>query len=244
MKPITWGTFTPCHLISLAVVPLFGVLLFLLLRKRRALTQRIVLFLLSLVGPAAIVYNLVMWHSPLEYLPLHLCSFSALLIPFFLLTKNQTVGNALPVFALGALCALLLNHGMAMVDVPSWVFFFFYVPHMMEFLIPLLALSFGLIQTKKRYVFTTMLFFFVFYTMDFFVNLALNRYFVAADLRDWSGALLRVNYMFSISPDGNPVLEFLWKLIPHQYVYLLPLFPVILGISALFSLIGAKIRKR
>ena len=43
--------------------------------------QTVVLGILSFSGIAAIIFNLVTWGSPYEYLPLHLCSLTAMVLP-------------------------------------------------------------------------------------------------------------------------------------------------------------------
>lgn len=64
-----------------------------------------ILGVLSFSGIAAIVYNLPKWNTPLEYLPLHLCSLNALVLPFAVLFRNKALCNLLPVWSLGALAA-------------------------------------------------------------------------------------------------------------------------------------------
>ena len=95
-----WGTFTPAHLISLLLVAVMGVGLYYLLKGKTQRLQTITLGILSFSGIAAILYNLLMWGSPLEYLPLHLCSLNAMVLPFAVFSKNKTLGNLLLLWAL------------------------------------------------------------------------------------------------------------------------------------------------
>jgi len=88
---MVWGTFSTNHIISLVATVCIIVALFFILRKRSQKVQTIVLGILSFSGMGAIIFNLLMWDSPLEYLPLHLCSLNALVLPFAVFTKNKTL---------------------------------------------------------------------------------------------------------------------------------------------------------
>jgi uncharacterized membrane protein len=67
-----WGFFTEVHIATLVFAVLIIGWLHLLLKNKSQKTQTIVLFLCSLLGVGAIIFNLLKWGSPLEYLPLHL----------------------------------------------------------------------------------------------------------------------------------------------------------------------------
>ena len=69
--------------------------LYFALRRASRKTQAVVLGALSFSGIVAIIYNLVTWGSPIEYLPLHLCSINAILLPIVVFTRNKTLGNLL-----------------------------------------------------------------------------------------------------------------------------------------------------
>ena len=108
----TWGSYTPTHFASLIVAVLIAVGLHFALRKRSETVQTWVLFVLSLYGVFALVYEIIVWgipSTPLQYLPLHMCAYNSLLTPVAVLTKNKTLGNLLPLFATGAALALLVN---------------------------------------------------------------------------------------------------------------------------------------
>ena len=90
-----WGFFTPQHILTLILAAAMITGLYYILKNKSHKIQTAVLFLLSLSGIAAIIYNLVTWGSPLEYLPLHLCSINALILPVAVLTRNKTLGNLL-----------------------------------------------------------------------------------------------------------------------------------------------------
>ena len=89
----TWGLFGIAHMISWPIAAGIIFALYFLIRKRSEKTQRIVLGILSFSGIAAIIYNLLEWGTPLEYLPLHLCSINAILLPIAIFTKNKESAN-------------------------------------------------------------------------------------------------------------------------------------------------------
>ena len=78
---MVWGSFGIVHILSLLLGAGIIVGLYFLLRPHGARLQTVVLGILSFSGIAAIVFNLVTWGSPYEYLPLHLCSLTALVLP-------------------------------------------------------------------------------------------------------------------------------------------------------------------
>ena len=54
----------------------------------------------------------------------------------------------------------------------------------------------------------------------------INDYTAKNSIINSSGEIVKVNYMFSITPD-NPVLELFYGIIPHQYWYMYLSFAVI-----------------
>ena len=104
-----WGSFGVVHFASLAIAALLVVGLYFALKKASLKVKTIVLGVLSFSGIAAIIYNLVTWNSPLEYLPLHLCSLNAMVLPIAVFTRSKTLSNLLLVWSLGALAALVVN---------------------------------------------------------------------------------------------------------------------------------------
>ena len=225
-----WGTFTLTHFITLAIGLLLILGLYGLGRLLKDPYRKWVYFGFSLLGYGAIIFNLVMWHSPLEYLPLELCSFNAMILPIVVLSKNKVLGNCLLLWSLGALIALIVNNGAANFDIFSWTFFWYYFPHVIEFGLPILLVRFGYIELKAKYIATTMGITLVLYTLVYFCNVGLNRYFAQNDIRDYKGDLIQVNYMFSICGKNeiNPLVIFLHSIIPFNYWHMYLAAPVIL----------------
>lgn len=92
---MTWGNFTVTHIVSLVIAIGIVVGLYFLLRKRSDKVKTAVLFVLSFSGIAAIIFNLIKWGSPLEYLPLHLCSIAAIVLPIAVITRSKVLNNLL-----------------------------------------------------------------------------------------------------------------------------------------------------
>ena len=228
-----WGTFTPQHIATLLLSIAVIVGLHFLLRKCAPKTQTVTLFVLSFAGIVAVVFNLLMWGFPLEYLPLHMCSIHALLLPATVLSKNRILGSLTLLWCLGAVLALIVNTGQAEFLIPSTTFFFFYIPHTLEVAVPVLLFSLGHIRFDFRTIPTTVAVTMGIYTAVHIANLFLNRFVQANGILNYFGEIAQINYMFSLSPEGNPLLELFWKIIPHPYWYMYMSIPLILAYFAL-----------
>jgi hypothetical protein len=102
------------------------------------------------------------------------------------------------------------------------------MPHVVELGIPVIMFKLGLVKKDARCIFSTLGITFVAYTIIHFINLGLNALIVANNMLDWKGDLIQVNYMYSLSSPGNPVLDLLYNILPHSYWYMLLLFPIML----------------
>ena len=214
-----WGFLSVNHIISLVVAAGIITGLFFLLRNRRDRTKQIVLGILSFSGIAAIIFNLLVWNSPLTYLPLHLCSLNALVLPVAVFTRSKTLNNLLLLWSFGALFALILNLSVADASIFSWVFLFYYFPHVLELGIPILMFALKLVKKDVKCIASTMLITILSYTVIHFINLLINDYAIKNNILDSSANILQVNYMFSITPE-NPVLALFYEIIPHPYWYM------------------------
>ena len=210
-----WGFCTPAHIISLVAAALMVLALYWILKNKSPKVQLWVLFPLSCSGIAAIIFNLLRWGSPLDYLPLHLCSLNALILPFAVLTRNKTIGNLLLVWCLGALVALVANFEMATTEFLGEAFCFYYFPHIFEFGIPLLLFKLGLVKKDARCIGSTIGITMLIYTLVHFCNKFINQY-----------SDTNVNYMFSIEAT-NPLTALFYQLIPYEYWYMYLAIPVV-----------------
>lgn len=222
-----WGFFTFAHIISLCVAIIINLILFIILKNKSEKTKTITLFILSLSGLAAIIFNLVMWDSPLEYLPLHMCSINAILLPFAVLTKNKTLSNLLLLWCLGAFIALVLNNNMMDTEILSSTFIFYYFPHVFECGIPILLFALKLVKLDVKCIATTVVLTMMIYTCVHLINVNLNNYFEINEIVNSQGEIIKVNYMFSITPD-NPVLQLFYKIVPYEYWYMYCIIPIVI----------------
>lgn len=224
-----WGFMTPAHIATLLAAAAMLVGLYYMLRSRSEKVQTAVLAVLSLWGVATIVYNQVRWGSPIEYLPLHLCSINAMLLPFAVLTRNKTLGNLLLVWCLGALAALVMNHEMMTTTLFGEAFIFYYFPHVFEFGIPVLLFKLKLVQKDARCIGSTLTLTMLIYTFVHLCNKLINAWCAAA------GNGIRVNYMFSVSAT-NPVVAVFHKLVPYEYWYMYLVLPIVaLYLTAVYA---------
>jgi uncharacterized membrane protein YwaF len=194
--------------------------LYYLLKKRSVRTQTIVLGILSFSGIAAIIFNLVTWGSPLEYLPFHLCSLNALVLPVAVFTRSKTLGNLLLVWSLGALAALVVNTAQAEYELLSATFAFYFFPHVLEFGIPILLFKLGLVKKDAKCILPTIAITMGSYTLIHCANVLLNRFCSNHDLET------RVNYMYSLWPE-NPLLQLFFNWVPVRYWYMYCIVPII-----------------
>lgn len=222
------GTFGLTHYLSLLFVVIINAVLYFILKALKEPYRKWVAFLVSLLGIAAIIYNLVKWNSPLEYLPLELCSFNAIILPIFILTKSKTLGNTLILWSLGALMALVLNHGASNFDIYGEVFFFYFYPHAIEFGLPIILVLLGYIKLESKYIFSTIGLTALIYTFTHLMNVLVNNYCIENNVLDYAGNVIQVNYMYSISPNGLPILTTFKEWIPYDYWYMYPILPIIL----------------
>ena len=222
-----WGSYGVVHIASLLLSAAIIVGLYFVLRKCSERVKTIVLFILSFSGISAIIFNLVTWGSPIEYLPFHMCSISAMLLPFAVVTKNKIINNLLLLWCVGALIALTLNQAQADYEIFSWTFFFYYFPHTLEVGIPILMFALGLVKKDVKYIGSTLGLTLYLYTTVHLLNVLLNNYAEANNIVDWAGNVVKLNYMYSIDPT-NPVLQIMYNLIPHPYWYMLVATPFIL----------------
>lgn len=221
-----WGSFGYVHLLSLVFAAAAVIGLYFILKNRSMMVKTIVLGILSFSGIAAIIFNLVQWGSPLEYLPLHLCSINAILLPIVVFTRNKQLGNLLLVWCLGALAALVVNQAQAEFVLFSSTFNFYFFPHVLEFGIPILLFKLKLVELDYKCIGSTLLLTIAIYTGVHLCNLALNAYCEANQILNSAGEVIKVNYMYSLVPE-NPLLALFRQWLPYDYWYLYLVFPIV-----------------
>jgi len=242
-----WGSYGLVHIITLIISACMILGIYFILRNRSEKTKVVVLFILSLSGLAAIIFNLVTWGTPLEYLPFHMCSITALILPIAILTRSKIFSNLLLFWCLGAAMAIICNQGQANYVIPSATFFFYYIPHTLEFGIPILMFALKIVKKDVRCIASTVVLTMAIYTVVHFINLALNSYCVANAVTNPSGEIVQVNYMYSLFAPV-PLMQAMYNLIPHSYWYMyvvVPFVVIYLGIVYLPEIIALiKSRKK
>lgn len=149
-------------------------------------------------------------------------------VPIAIISKNKTIGNMLVLWCLGALAAVLMNfYATGPKDLYDPTFLFFYLPHIFEFGIPIIAFKLGLIKLDYRTIPNTLILTIAIYTAVHFINLALIKHVAANNIVDNSGNPVIINYMYSIKTEGFALLNVFWKLLPHRYWYMYLVFPII-----------------
>lgn len=221
-----WGSYGLVHIITLIISACMILGIYFILRNRSEKTKVLVLFILSLSGLAAIIFNLVTWGSPLEYLPFHMCSITALILPIAILTRSKIFSNLLLFWCLGAAMAIICNQGQANYVIPSATFFFYYIPHTLEFGIPILMFALKIVKKDVRCIASTVVITMAIYTLVHFINLAINSYCAANAITTPSGEIIQVNYMYSLFAPV-PLMQAMYNLIPHSYWYMYVVVPFV-----------------
>ncbi len=242
LKELKWGSFGPVHITTLIISAVIIFATYFMLKNKTEKVKKIVLFLLSLWGPAAVIYNMVVWGpatSVIEYLPFHLCAINALLLPVLVLTRSNLLGNLLPIYSVGALLALILNTFQADFLIFDHVFFMFWLPHTLEFGIPILMIALGLVKIHPKYIPACLGITVTMYTAIHFINLWLNDYIVAHNITYSDGELIRVSFMYSLyecGGKGNPMFDLFYSIIPYDYFYMLCAIPLIAIVYLLMNM--------
>ena len=239
-----WGSFGVVHIATLVFAAAVIVGLYFALRKASDKVRTVVLGVLSFSGIAAIIFNLVAWGSPIEYLPLHLCSLNAMILPIAVFSRNKVLCNLLLVWCLGALAALVVNFAQAEYLLNSWTFAFYYFPHVLEFGIPILLFALKMVDMHPKYILSTLGITMAIYTGVHLCNLGINAWLEKHNVLDYAGNLIQVNYMYSIVPE-NPLLALFKQIIPLDYWYMymiVPILAVYLTIVYLPQILRARVK--
>ena len=220
------GFFSLTHVITLFIGAGLIIGLYYILKQLTEKNQHTLLFVLSFAGIAAILFNLFTWGSPLEYLPFHLCSLNAMVLPFAVYKKHEMLSNLLLLWSLGALVALVINSAQAHFEIFSLTFFFYFFPHVLEFGIPILLFKLGYVKKRIKYIWSTVAITLVAYIIIHIINVIINNYCLKNGVLNPSGEIIQVNYMFSITPE-NPLLALFYSWIPYPFWYMIPVILVV-----------------
>lgn len=224
---MTWDFFGPVHIISLVLAVIIIYVMYLALRKTSEKTKLWVMGTISFLGILSMIYNILFLGNPLENLPLHLCSFNAIVLPYAVFTKHKKICNMLLLWCLGAFVALILNNGIVGLPVLGWRSFFYYFPHVFEFGIPILMFVFGLVEKDYKTIPMTIVVLLILFVMTFTANEVINGFVAQYGLLTPEGKPVVANYMFSSDPTANPLVALFYSIIPIKFFYMLLALPIV-----------------
>lgn len=214
---MAWGFLTPQHIITIILTFIVAIAIPLILSRVESKISDRVLFILSLFGIAGVIGNLIIGIQEgifLKKLPLHLCSYNALLLPIAVKTKNNKLCTTLSVWSIGALIAILLNEEAVGYVLMGPKFLIYYIPHVFEFSVPLAMLFLNKFNTKLKDCIWAVSFTAVMYTFSY----AISEVIISTGTD--------VNYLFGVGPT-NFVTEFFYSILPYKYLYMFTTFPII-----------------
>ena len=213
-----WGFLSLAHIISLLLVLVFITITHFSLAKLNQEIKTIVLFIFSLIPVAAIIYNLIVYHSPLENLPLDVTEICALVMPFVILFPRKGPANFLLLNVLSAACGLLFNNAPES-GYFSMTSIFYYFPMMMSFSLPILIFTLDFSDLDIKYLPVTLGIGIALYTSVHFINMGINAYCAANNVLNWVGEVISVNYMATIYPTTK-ILKAFYSILPFKFWYM------------------------
>ena len=168
-----------------------------------------------------------------SYLPLHLCNINLWLLPVAVLSRNKYL-KAFPFYfgSAGAVMALVTPglgySGYSLLLPRVWGFYF---THFAVLISCVALVTLGLFKPSFKLIPKSLLFIEGINLFTFLVNV----FFVYTGLWEYA------NFMFSMSPSGNPVLKFFWNILPVPFLYqnllAVILIPYILIVTAIYQAI-------
>lgn len=135
--------------------------------------------------------------SIVDMLPFHLCALNAIVMPIAVFKKNKTLLNYMYAIALPAAAAAMLTPAVSYYGryfYFSWQILFFFIDHGLMTLVPVLAISSGLMRPDAKMLPRILLLFLAYSACIYAVN-----------------KLLGENFMFLNYPDEGTVMAFFAK---------------------------------
>ena len=234
--------FNGTYFLLLGLIIAVAVIITLLLRKKSEDVRRKVLIGICLLNIFVfIIYKFGLWYGtyglPDTYefeiwaeLPLHLCNISLMLLPIGLIfRKDFILSYGVYISPLGAILAITFG-------CPGFTGLNIFYPHMLGFyfthsvlvLVGILLVILGIFKPSFKKIPSMILLIMVMSFGGFLVSA-----FLQATISDLAAL---PNYFYTMSTDGISILDFLWKLIPVRYLYLLPGVAIIGGYACLLTL--------
>lgn len=145
-------------------------------------------------------------------LPFNPCNIVLLLFPAALWKKNDyLLSYCVYMGIISTLLAICMpQQGYAGYSIFQWHTFGFFLLHSLGVFIPVSVVVLGLYRPKYRDIFKAVTVLLICTAFSFLLSLALRE----------SGLCAFANYSFTMDPEGNPVLELCYRLIPVKGLYL------------------------
>jgi len=153
-----------------------------------------------------------------EIFPCQLCNTSYFVIPIAIITQNEyLLAFSMITYPLGLVIALLMPSPFLSDDS-----FFkkrvagFYITHLYILFMSIVLWNYNFIELRYIHVLTSIVVLFTLCTIAHLLNCFLY----------YTNITKSANYLFTMHPDGNPILEILKKKINIKLIYVFPLYPV------------------
>lgn len=162
-------------------------------------------------------------------LPFNPCNTVLLLFPIALWKKNSWLLSYC--FYMGITSTLIAicmpQQGYAGYSIFKWHTFGFFLLHSLGVIIPVCVVVLGLYLPKYRDILKMVFVLLICTGFSFILSLVLRK----------TGLCSFANYSFTMDPEGNPLLEFLYSLIPVQGLYMIGTLPILCPACALVTTI-------
>lgn len=232
-----WGT---AHLMYLAFSALFIIIGMIISRKASRPVQNIIFILVALLGSFGIFYRYALRFSfnkgikldTLLYQTLQVCNFNFILLPLALIRKNELARQYLFYFSMFCASTIFVSYSKS-IEVLEWnniVVINFWLNHLCTVALPLFMLASRRFKPQKKYIPYVILCIFL-----YFGYAGIGSY----HLMEYKGYARKDTFSYVFTTDGIPILEMLHKIIPIDFLYLMPLLLVIVPFYYLLAKIFA-----
>jgi len=207
------------HLITFLYPIVLILSLYFILRKQSYKVKKWVLFGVCLANIVLYVSYKFTLHDIKEViilneLPLHLCNLNLILIPLALLLNKKFlysyiyyVGVAGAIIGIAVYDSAYNNQPFGLMAIQG-----FFIYHALLLTTSLLPVLLGLYRPKFKDIFLALIVLLCLYSFMSVVNVIFRK----------TGILEISNYFYTFGMPGNPLAEFLWKIIPLPFLYLIP----------------------
>lgn len=160
-------------------------------------------------------------------LPFNPCNTVLLLFPIAIFKKNKWLLSYC--FYMGIISTLLAicmpQQGYAGYSIFRWHTFGFFLLHSLGVIIPISVVVLGLYRPHYRDILKSVFVLLICTVFSFILSLVLRK----------TGLCSFANYSFTMDPEGNPVLEFFYRLIPVQGLYMIGTLLIFCPLCALVT---------